>query len=84
MFGSCPVGTYPQVPLPSQILQRPQLVPAGYRWHPPLPSHRPLVPQLVAPWSVQSPPEAPPAPTKTLQLPLPSQLRQTPQSVPAK
>jgi hypothetical protein len=30
-------------------------VPARYRWQLPAPSHTPLVPQLVAPWSVQVP-----------------------------
>jgi hypothetical protein len=29
-------------------------VPFGYFWHPPAPSHLPLVPQLAAPWSVQN------------------------------
>ena len=32
-----------------------QTVPATYFWQPPVPLQRPLVPQLVAPWSVHMP-----------------------------
>jgi hypothetical protein len=31
-----------------------QLVPVGYVWQAPAPSHLPFVPQLVAPWSLQN------------------------------
>ena len=58
-----------QLPFPSQVRGKvsvdddgpsahvlpEQTVPATYFWQPPVPLHRPLVPQLVAPWSLHIP-----------------------------
>jgi hypothetical protein len=50
-----------QAPIPSHVLTTTepfkqavgwQKLPAAYFWQPPLPSQRPLVPQLGVPWSV--------------------------------
>jgi hypothetical protein len=41
------------VAVPAGQVAAAQLVPSGYFWQPPAPSHLPFVPQLAAPWSVQ-------------------------------
>jgi len=43
------------VPVPAGHDAAEQVVLAEYSWHATVPSQRPLVPQLVAPWSAQTP-----------------------------
>ena len=55
-----------------------QVVPSGYFWQPPPPSHLPFVPHVEAPWSAQKPAGAAVPGATAVHVPLPARLQARP------